>query len=213
MLSQYLQQLDKVQLLSREEELALWKCYKEEGDRSARQELITAYQPLVYRQVSGLSVSHDMIMDLIQEGIIGLIEAVENYDYKRKVRFSTYAGYRIKGRMLDYLQKDFDLDMISLDHSVNEDGLSLLERLKEEGLDIEGEVEDRYLKEELMGAIERLPEKEQQIIKALISDDKESKVLADSMDISTGHFYRLKRKAVCRIRGMLSGLMKEIKGA
>ncbi|WP_127017330.1 sigma-70 family RNA polymerase sigma factor [Anoxybacter fermentans] len=213
MLEHYLGELNKIQLLSREEEQALWRRYKENGDRSARQELITAYQPLVYRLVARLAVSSDILMDLIQEGIIGLIEAVENFEPERKIRFSTYATYRIRGRVLNYLKQDYDLDLISLDHIVGEDGLSLLERLKEEGLSLEGQVEERYLKKEIQNAIERLSDKEQEIIKSLFYGEKAAKDMAKKMKISTGHFYRLQRKAIRRIRGMLSGLMQEMKGA
>lgn len=213
MIQRYLQELKKVQLLSPEKERVLWMRYKDKGDRTARQELITAYQPLVYKLVAHLSVSQDLVMDLIQEGNIGLIEAVEKYDLKRKVRFSTYASYRIRGRVLNHLRRDLTLDLLSLEHTFDEDGLTLLEKLEEEGLSIEGQVEERYLKEEVLGAMERLPEKERMILKALIFSDEKAKDVADEMQISSGHLYRLQRKAIKRIRGMLSGLMKEFKGA
>ena len=44
-------------------------------------------------------------MELIQEGMVGLLEAAENYDYTRGVAFSVFASFRIKGSMLDYLKK------------------------------------------------------------------------------------------------------------
>lgn len=213
MIQRYLQELKKVQLLSPEKERVLWMCYKEEGDRTARQEIITAYQPLVYKLVARLSVSQDLVMDLIQEGNIGLIEAVEKYDHKRKVHFSTYATYRIRGRVLNHLKRDLNLDLLSLEHTFDEDGLTLLEKLEEEGLSIEGQVEERYLKEEVLGAMERLSEKERTILKALLFSDEKAKDVANEMQISPGHLYRLQRKAIKRIRGMLSGLMKEFKGA
>lgn len=44
-------------------------------------------------------------MDLVQEGIIGLIEAVEKFDHERGVAFSLYAIHRIRGRMLNFMGK------------------------------------------------------------------------------------------------------------
>lgn len=213
MIAQYLQELNKIQLLSREEEQALWARYKEKGDRSARQEIITAYQPLVYKLVAKISVSNDLLMDLIQEGAIGLIEAVENFDHGRNVRFSTYATYRIRGRVFNYLKRDLNLDMISLDHSLDEDGLSLMERLEEGGASIEGQVEERYLQSEVQSAMERLTEQEREVVKAMVYDDANAKDVAAKMQISQGHLYRIQKRAIRRIRGMLSGLMREIKGA
>lgn len=212
-LAQYLQELNKVQLLSREDEEALWARYKEEGDRSARQEIITAYQPLVYKLVGKISVSNDLLMDLIQEGTIGLIEAVENFDHGRNVRFSTYATYRIRGRVLNYLKRDLNLDMISLDHSFDEDGLTLMDKLEEGGVSIEGQVEERYLQREVQGAMERLTEQEREVVKAMVYGDAAAKEVAEKMQISQGHLYRIQKRAIRRIRGMLSGLMRDLKGA
>lgn len=215
MLTRYLQELNKVQLLSEEAEQILWKMYKEEGDRNARQEIITAYQPLVYKIVAEIVVSNDLVMDLIQEGIIGLIEAVENFQYQQKVRFSTYAKYRIRGRVLNFLKRDLKIDwkMISLDHISDDDGRTLLDKLSKEGLSLENQVEERYLYREVLRAIQRLPQKEQKAIKALLFAGEDAQTIAERMQISPGHLYRLQRKAIKRIRGMLSGLMKEFKRA
>lgn len=215
MLTRYLQELNKVQLLSEEAEQILWKMYKEEGDRNARQEIITAYQPLVYKIVAEILVSNDLVMDLIQEGIIGLIEAVENFQYQQKVRFSTYAKYRIRGRVLNFLKRDLKIDwkMISLDHISDDDGRTLLDKLSKEGLSLENQVEERYLYREVLRAIQRLPQKEQKAIKALLFGGEDAQTIAERMQISPGHLYRLQRKAIKRIRGMLSGLMKEFKRA
>lgn len=212
MLSRYMQELNKVRLLSKDEEAALWKRYKENGDQSARQELITAYQPLVYKLVQRISVSNDLVMDLIQEGIIGLIEAVENFEPERNVRFSTYATYRIRGRVLNYLKRDLSLDIVSLEHTFDEDGLSLLDKLEEEGLTPEGEAEARYLEKEVRGAMERLSTQEREVVQALVLKEEDAKDVAKKLQISEGHLYRVQRKAIRRIRGMLSGLIREMKG-
>ncbi|MCK4260935.1 MAG: sigma-70 family RNA polymerase sigma factor [Halanaerobiales bacterium] len=213
MISRYLQELNKVQLLSAEEERALWKRYKEFDDRSARQEIIKSYQPLVYKLVSKLTVTNEMMMDLIQEGIIGLIEAVENFEPHRKVRFSTYATYRIRGRVLNHLKRDSHLNVVSLESSFDENGLRLLDKLEQAGLDLEGQVEERYFKNEVQVAMERLSDQEQQIVRALLVGDEDAKDVAKKMKISVGHLYRVQRKAIKRIRGMLSRLMKDMKGA
>lgn len=215
MLTRYLRELNKIQLLSEEAEQKLWKMYKEEGDRHARQEIITAYQPLVYKLAGEILVSNDLVMDLIQEGIIGLIEAVENFQPEQNVRFSTYAKYRIRGRVLNFLQRDLKIDwqLLSLDHIIDDDGLTLLDKLSKEGLSTESQVEERYLFQEVFSAIKRLPAKEQTAIKALLFGSDDAQTVAEKMKISSGHLYRLQRKAIKRIRGMLSGFLNEFKRA
>ena len=77
MLEEYKACLSRVTLLSREEEQALWKEYKEEEEIDARQRLIENYQPLVFKEAVKYGLQEAVTMDLIQEGTVGLMEAVE----------------------------------------------------------------------------------------------------------------------------------------
>ena len=103
MLEEYKACLSRVTLLSREEEQALWKEYKEEEEIDARQRLIENYQPLVFKEAVKYGLQEAVTMDLIQEGTVGLMEAVERYDPLAGVAFSLYAIHRIRGRMLNFL--------------------------------------------------------------------------------------------------------------
>ena len=103
MLEEYKACLSRVILLSREEEQALWKEYKEEEEIDARQRLIENYQPLVFKEAVKYGLQEAVTMDLIQEGTVGLMEAVERYDPLNGVAFSLYAIHRIRGRMLNSL--------------------------------------------------------------------------------------------------------------
>ena len=103
MLEEYKACLSRVTLLSREEEQALWKEYKEKEEIDARQRLIENYQPLVFKEAVKYGLQEAVTMDLIQEGTVGLMEAVERYDPLAGVAFSLYAIHRIRGRMLNFL--------------------------------------------------------------------------------------------------------------
>ncbi|MCX7832397.1 MAG: FliA/WhiG family RNA polymerase sigma factor [Actinobacteria bacterium] len=93
--------------LSKKELEKLWKEYKEQGKDSARQKLIIYYSPLAKyiagRIASNLPKSID-IQDLIQNGILGLIDAIEKFDPNRDIKFETYALSRIKGAIIDSLR-------------------------------------------------------------------------------------------------------------
>lgn len=114
MFSEYMTKLSAVRKLTPEEERALWRSYKEEGDESARRRIIEAYQPLVFREVMPYRTM-PVVMDAVQEGTIGLIEAVERYDPTRGVAFSLYAVHRVRGRILDFLRREGSVDLPCLE--------------------------------------------------------------------------------------------------
>jgi RNA polymerase sigma factor FliA len=88
--------------------LELWKQWKEHGRVSAKQALIELFLPLVDyvsgRLAIGLpkSVSKE---DLSSYGVMGLIDAVEKFDYARGLQFETYASWRIRGAIIDGLRQ------------------------------------------------------------------------------------------------------------
>jgi RNA polymerase primary sigma factor len=91
----YFSQIKKAKLLTFEEELALSKRIQA-GDEEARNILIEANLRLVVRIAKSYITPEVSILDLIQEGNLGLMRAVSKYDYKKGVRFSTYASWWIK---------------------------------------------------------------------------------------------------------------------
>jgi RNA polymerase primary sigma factor len=91
----YLREIGKVPLLKQEEEVVLAKRI-EKGDKEAEKRLIEANLRLVVsiaKRFAGKSMS---LLDLIQEGNIGLFKAVEKFDYTRGYKFSTYATWWIR---------------------------------------------------------------------------------------------------------------------
>jgi RNA polymerase primary sigma factor len=91
----YLSEIGKIPLLSGEEEVALAKR-KERGEREAEKRLIEANLRLVVsiaKKFVGKSLS---LLDLIQEGNIGLFRAVKKFEYRRGYKFSTYATWWIR---------------------------------------------------------------------------------------------------------------------
>ncbi len=92
----YLKEISEIPLLTVEEEIELAQKI-EVGDREARENMINANLRLVTsvakKYVNSSSLS---ILDLIQEGNIGLMKAVDKFDYRRGYRFSTYATWWIR---------------------------------------------------------------------------------------------------------------------
>ncbi len=91
----YLKEIGKYPLLSQEDEVALAKRVQQ-GDEEARRLMIESNLRLVV-SIAKRYVGHGMLLlDLIQEGNMGLLKAVEKFDYERGFKFSTYATWWIR---------------------------------------------------------------------------------------------------------------------
>ncbi|MBD8922290.1 sigma-70 family RNA polymerase sigma factor, partial [bacterium] len=98
-LTQYLDGIREYSFLTKEEEIALAKKISE-GDRNARNILVNSNLRLVVSVAKKYDGRELTMLDLIQEGNLGLIEAVEKFDYTKGFRFSTYAVHRIRQKII-----------------------------------------------------------------------------------------------------------------
>lgn len=210
-MKEYLDELKQVKILSSEEEGRLWRAYKNGGDEDSRTHLIESYQPLVFKVALRFRVSEPVLMDIIQEGTIGLIEAVERYDHTRGVAFSLFAYHRIRGRILSYMEREGEKKYASIDVSVYDgDGQVTIGDLIEDTAPPTPDVaEQNVLLSEVKQAMERLPVKEQLVLAGVYLDDREPKRLAEEMNVSPSHIYRLQKQGIRRVRGMLSRFIKQ----
>ena len=205
-LEEYLRELEKVELLAPEEERRLWQAFKERGERAARQRLIESYQPLVFKTALPWRTS-DVVMDIIQEGTVGLIEAAESFDWQRGVAFSLFAVHRIRGRMLNFLQKEGRRDIACMDEP-RTDGRSPWELLPDPALSVAEQTELGLMTEELHRALARLPQKERLVLEGVYLKSEAVAKIAEVLDVSAAHIYRLQKSGVRRVRGMLSRFLR-----
>lgn len=94
-LRRYLREMGTISMVNMEEELDLAKRIKD-GDEEAKKKLINANLRLVVSIAKRYGNRGIPLLDLIQEGSVGLIKAVEKYDYERGYKFSTYATWWIR---------------------------------------------------------------------------------------------------------------------
>lgn len=214
MFEEYLRELNKVEILKPDQEKVLWQRFKLEGDPQARQHLVEAYQPLVFKLVMKLKPREDWALDLIQEASIGLIEAVDRYDPERGIAFPTYASFRIRGQVINYIQKYKD-DHLSFEHALSsqeEDAPQLQEMIAEEESNLEEDTVNRILwTQPVREALEQLPEKERYILKAVFLNNQEPQRVAEDLQISLPHLYRLQKRGLKRVRGLLANLRQQAK--
>jgi len=102
-LAAYLREISRYPTLSREEEHSLAVQYREDKDIEAAYKLVSSNLWLVVKLARDYERAARSLLDLIQEGNIGLLEAVKNFDPYRNVRFPSYAVWWIKAYIIRYV--------------------------------------------------------------------------------------------------------------
>ena len=89
-------------------QLALFEQYRLTKDVGLRNDIVLRYMDIVkYVAVStrGIYCKYAEMDDIVNEGVLALIKAVESYDLERGVKFETYAAIRVKGAIIDFVRK------------------------------------------------------------------------------------------------------------
>ncbi len=108
-LSRYLAEVRRYPFLSKEEELQLFHEYQQLGTREAAVKLILANLRVSVKIASEYGLAGLDQMDLIQEGNVGLLQAMKKFDPTKNVRFYAYAAWWVRAFVLRYLLNNFRL--------------------------------------------------------------------------------------------------------
>ena len=106
-LPKYLLEISKFEPLTPEEEHRLAVLYREQGDQQAAYRLITSNLRMVVKIARLYNRVYANALDLIQEGNIGLMEAVKRFDPYREARLPTYASWWIKAYIIKFILDNF----------------------------------------------------------------------------------------------------------
>jgi RNA polymerase sigma-32 factor len=108
-LARYFQEIRKYPLLSREEEHRLAVRYKETGDPKAAEMLVTANLRFVVKVAAEYTRFGARLIDLVQEGNVGLMHAVREFNPYKGVKLITYAVWWIRGYIQEYLMRQYSM--------------------------------------------------------------------------------------------------------
>ena len=122
--------------------------------------------------------------------MLALVKSVDNFGPERKFRFTTYAFYRIRGQMVNFLQRSEARAPIPVD----DDFLEIREDPAEDAMDAALSVAE---------AITHLPDREAGVVRALLMEGKDVRDVAREKSLDISHVYRLRRNAVSRLRAWL----------
>lgn len=174
--------------LDPEHERELWRRVSD-GDITAREELIVSYRPLVFWIAGKIYVPDpELRKDLVQEGMLALIRAVDKFEPEREYKFTTYAYHIIHGQLINMLERSEKRAPVPVPDEF-----------------LRCEYDDGYCDEWLDAekAISRLEGREAEVVSALFFEGKKPKDIAAEKKLDVSHVYRLRRTAITKIRGWL----------
>jgi RNA polymerase primary sigma factor len=214
-------------LLSAADEVRLAKRI-ERGDLSAKEQMIESNLRLVYtlaRPYRGRGVPFD---DLVQEGVVGLIRAVERFDHRRGRRFSTYAAWWIRHSFMDALdkarpiripaaaarqraQRDLPRVTASLDAPIGEDGTPLYELVADDDAQPPWQrAEELETRRQVWSMLRKLPPRHRQVLVrryGLVGDQVQTHAqIGASLGVGEERTRQLERQALQWLHELVGGL-------
>lgn len=184
-LARYMAELRLYPPISREEEQALALRWREHGDLEAARRLVLANLRLVVKIAMEYRRSWTNVLDLIQEGNLGLLQAVQRFEPEQGVKLASYAAYWIRAYILKYLIDN--IRMVRLGSSRAERKLFFRLNREKRELERQGfEVEPRLLAERLDVTEQDVLSMERRLAESDLSLD--APVQGDEPDRSFGDF-------------------------
>lgn len=231
--------------------------------KPTREEIVLQYAPVVKHIANRLAArlpSNFQVDDLIQVGMIGLLESIEKFDPKRGIKFKTYAEIRVRGAMLDdlrskdwiprsvrdnsnklekayaelrsqnidhptdkqlakqldikpkeldtFLTKSKSIPLVSLDNAksmgVDESEMNILDTIPaEEEEDPFSNIIDSEAKEQLIEALDKLPEKEKLVLSLYYNEEMNLKEIGAVFGITESRVSQLRTKAIAMLRSYM----------
>lgn len=134
-LRHYLFEISKYEPLTQEEEQRLARLFRDKQDFNAARKLVTSNLKLVVKLAFLYNKVYSNLMDLIQEGNIGLLQAVKKFDPDRGTRLPTYASWWIKAYIIKFILDNFRIVKVG----TTNDRRKVLLNLRKEQRRLEGQ--------------------------------------------------------------------------
>ena len=214
LLTTYLRDISRYQPITLEQEQTLAQAARQ-GDMEARNQLIQAHLRMVVNIARQYLIPGIEILDLVQEGNIGLIKAVDMFDPAQGNRLSTIAFYWINKHIQRFLNHEKD-DTLSLDMEINDGAAILLlsDTIADQGTILGGQtiqhidavMEREEMQSKVREMLSRLPKREQEVIQLLYGLDNypvlSRKEVAQIIGVSLQYISRIRIDTLRRLKKM-----------
>lgn len=212
-LQTYLRDISRYQPITQEQELTL-ALRARQGDTEAREQLIHAHLRMVVNIARQYQRPGVEMLDLIQEGNIGLITAVDKFDPTQGHRLTTLAFYWINKHIQRFLNNEPD-DLVSLDMEINDGAAILLlsDTIEDKGTilgastiqNIETQMENQELQQLVHNLLATLSPREQEVLRLLYGLDNypvlSRNEIAKIIGVREEQVSRIKTRALDALRG------------
>ena len=163
-ISNYIHSVLSVPDISKEEELELFKKFRDDGDREAAQKLVISNLKLVVNLAYKFRRFRD-VTDLIQEGNLGLLTALQKFDMDKGVRFATYATWWIKAKIQEFIISQMSIVRFGKSRDERKLFFNMMATIKDiQSYDNDGEITREELVQEVARRLDVTPDK---VIEAL----------------------------------------------
>jgi len=199
----------------------LWTEYKTAPTDALKKKIVLSYIKLVYYVIHHSKFINISILDerdYLQYGIEGLSEAIDRFDPEYGTKFETYAIKRIRGKIIDELRKlqkkprvfnsandEVIYTNIPLSHtSDDEEGYSLEEIIPNDSILPDESLEKQEMKEYLIAAINKLPERDRQIISLYYYENLGYKEIAQVLNITVSRVSQVHTRIIESLKSKLA---------
>lgn len=163
-ISNYIHSVLSVPDISREEEIDLFKKFREDGDKEAAQKLVISNLKLVVNLAYKFRRFRD-VTDLIQEGNLGLLTALQKFDVEKGVRFATYATWWVKAKIQEFIISQMSIVRFGKSRDERKLFFNMMATIKDiQNYDNDGEITREDLVQEVARRLDVSPDK---VIEAL----------------------------------------------
>lgn len=163
-ISNYIHSVLSVPDISKEEELELFKKFREDGDKEAAQKLVISNLKLVVNLAYKFRRFRD-VTDLIQEGNLGLLTALQKFDMDKGVRFATYATWWVKAKIQEFIISQMSIVRFGKSRDERKLFFNMMATIKDiQSYDNDGEITREELVQEVARRLDVTPDK---VIEAL----------------------------------------------
>lgn len=209
LITTYFKEISKTKPLSKKEELKLWLKYKEDNDIEARNKLVEAnlkFVASVANSYRGRGLSYE---DLINEGNMGLIKALEKFEGTRGFKLISYSVWWIRQTIEEAIEKRNNMSMDELPTDYEEQGDDEIREIHDDvqpSVEIESDEESIDKKHIIATLIEELSEREREVVTkyyGYYGDSKTLEAIGEDLGITKERVRQVLEKAKKKMRSSL----------
>ena len=181
------------------------------GDRQAIHDVCLRFAGLVKKYACQPHI-RPIAEEAQSQGWLAVVQGIRQYDDGCGVQFAGYLESRVKYAIWNLFKRERRRwqHEVQLDGGDNEDGLAKLDLLADKA-DVAGEVELKWLSQEMSAAVMLLPDKQRQVIVRTVLGDERLTAMAVELEITAQGIYNLRQRGLARLKILCAGMYRDVR--